>query len=353
MRVIIEVTEGPHQGQTFSFEGHDTFLVGRSRRAHFRLPREDRYFSRIHFLVEVNPPSCRLMDMGSKNGTFVNGKRVSLVDLRDGDKIQGGKTVLRVRVEAEAGLPAPVVKEAPAKLIAPSPRPAASARAMPIPTPEATPAGESCPVCAAPLADGPTFGEWPLCQECRGLAQRAPQPIRGYRFVRELGQGENGVTYAAIEESAGRPTAIKLFAPSADVPARAVERFLREAAPLKLLCHPYIARLREVGESRGQPFAASEFIRGMDTGQLVAEKGPLPASEAVELICQLLEALDHAQAEGHVHRSLKPASPRLNSASMVRVVGFGLAGLFRTSDVSGLSLENRTAEPCRSWRRSR
>ena len=76
MRITLTVIEGPHQGQAFVFDGHDTFLVGRSKRAHFRLPSKDRYFSRIHFLVEVNPPRCRLLDLASHNGTFVNGGRV-------------------------------------------------------------------------------------------------------------------------------------------------------------------------------------------------------------------------------------------------------------------------------------
>ena len=61
MRITLTVTDGPHKGQSYSFSGHDTFLVGRSKRAHFRLPQKDRYFSRIHFLVEVNPPHCRIM----------------------------------------------------------------------------------------------------------------------------------------------------------------------------------------------------------------------------------------------------------------------------------------------------
>jgi hypothetical protein len=38
MRVLIAVIAGPHQGEVFTFAGHDTFLVGRSKRAHFRLP---------------------------------------------------------------------------------------------------------------------------------------------------------------------------------------------------------------------------------------------------------------------------------------------------------------------------
>src|SRR5437660_9966535 len=100
MRVTLTVTDGPHTGQAFSFSGHDTFLVGRSKRAHLRLPAKDRYFSRVHFLVEVNPPQCRLMDMDSRNGTHVNGARVEMADLKDGDQIRAGHTIFRVSIGA-------------------------------------------------------------------------------------------------------------------------------------------------------------------------------------------------------------------------------------------------------------
>src|SRR5262245_19908683 len=56
MPICLTVIEGPHQGHVYNFGGHDTFLVGRSKHAHFRLPNKDKYFSRIHFLMEVNPP---------------------------------------------------------------------------------------------------------------------------------------------------------------------------------------------------------------------------------------------------------------------------------------------------------
>src|SRR5437762_5293940 len=104
MRVTLKVTEGPHKGLEFNFGRHDTFLVGRSRHAHFQLPVKDKYFSRIHFMMEVNPPQCRLIDMGSHNGTFVNGEKVLAVDLKDTDQIRAGHTVLRVKVVQSSAL---------------------------------------------------------------------------------------------------------------------------------------------------------------------------------------------------------------------------------------------------------
>src|SRR5438105_4540658 len=77
MRVTLTVVTGPHEGKVFTLSGHEMFLVGRSKRCHFQLDRKDMYFSRAHFLIEANPPLCRLSDMGSRNGTYRNGKRVA------------------------------------------------------------------------------------------------------------------------------------------------------------------------------------------------------------------------------------------------------------------------------------
>jgi pSer/pThr/pTyr-binding forkhead associated (FHA) protein len=96
------VVEGPHAGRAFAFDQHDTFFVGRSVKAQFSLPRQDRYFSRMHFLVEVNPPLVRVMDLGSRNGTFVNDSRIESADLQHGDRIKAGKTVLEVTISPKA-----------------------------------------------------------------------------------------------------------------------------------------------------------------------------------------------------------------------------------------------------------
>src|SRR5439155_24396399 len=83
-------------------------LVGRSNHSHFSLPTDDPYFSRRHFLVEVNPPRCRLLDLKSRNGIWVNGQRVESAELRDGDEIKAGHTIFRLSI---AGVPA--AEEAP------------------------------------------------------------------------------------------------------------------------------------------------------------------------------------------------------------------------------------------------
>src|SRR5688572_3715667 len=100
MRVSLHVVAGPQTGREFPFDQHDTFMIGRSEDAQFCLP-QDRFFSRHHCLLEIAPPQCFLRDLGSTNGTYVNGIRVETAHLKHGDRIQGGETVLQVAVAAD------------------------------------------------------------------------------------------------------------------------------------------------------------------------------------------------------------------------------------------------------------
>src|SRR5271166_5277636 len=98
MRVLLEVLQGPRQRRSFTFDRHDTFIVGRSRFVHCSMP-EDMALSRDHFMIEINPPLCELRDLGRTNGTFVNNQKVDRTRLASGDVIAAGQSVFRVRVD--------------------------------------------------------------------------------------------------------------------------------------------------------------------------------------------------------------------------------------------------------------
>ena len=73
-KLILTITSGVMQGNKFTFEEHDTFLLGRMDDCHVCLP-DDPCVSRHHFILEVNPPDARIRDLGSLNGTYINGKK--------------------------------------------------------------------------------------------------------------------------------------------------------------------------------------------------------------------------------------------------------------------------------------
>jgi serine/threonine-protein kinase len=364
-RITLTVTAGLHKGRVFTFVGHDTFIVGRSKRAHFQLPSKDKYFSRLHFLVEVNPPQCRLMDLGSRNGTYVNGQQVTTADLKNGDRIRAGRTILRVAVERTGALPATV-----SELLPPESRPAINAPGTP-PTPArpplvppaalesgvpmpatqvfSGPGTEPCRVCGAAIpgklitsGSQAEPGLPPLCWDCLDCIRNHPQPIKGYQIVRELGRGGMGVVYLALRMADGSRVALKTIIPAVASSRTQIQRFLREADILRELNHPHIVAFREMGESNNQLYFAMDFVPGTDAAQLLKnEGGPLATGRAVGLICQLLEALEYAHAKRFVHRDIKPANMLVTTAGgreVVQLADFGLARVYQASQLSGLTM---------------
>jgi hypothetical protein len=401
MHIKLTVIKGPNKGRVFTFDRRDRFIVGRSKLAHFRLPPRDRYFSRLHFLVEVNPPHCRLMDMGSRNGTFVNGQEVHEADLKDGDRIKAGHTILSVAVlgseaadtmegpaipaqtaaappdaaPAEAALPdGPAEPAGAASASAPDdaaaeaalsdrPAPPASASAsalnytlrppasLPGPqSPQPVPVTGRCRACERPFdgAGEPEPEELfpaslaPICPACQDAIRLQPQPIADYVIVSKLGEGGMGVVSLALRKTDGAALALKTIIPAVNAEPRDLRRFLREASILRDLSHPNIVPFREMGSVDGHPYFAMDLVRGTDASRLVKEHGPLPVSRAVGLVCQLLEALEYAHARDYVHRDVKPANllvTEQEGREVVKVADFGLARIYQASKLSGVTLQ--------------
>src|SRR4051812_47222482 len=95
--VTLRIISGPHQGEESVLDSYNTLVVGRAADVQWRLDK-DPYFSRYHFRVEANPRACWLVDLGSANGIHIRGKRIQNIDLKDGDRIECGKTVFEVSV---------------------------------------------------------------------------------------------------------------------------------------------------------------------------------------------------------------------------------------------------------------
>jgi eukaryotic-like serine/threonine-protein kinase len=257
MRVTLHVVAGPQTGRDFTFEEHDTFMIGRSEDAQFCLP-HDRFFSRHHCLIEIAPPQCFLRDLGSTNGTFVNGIRVETAHLKHGDRIQGGETVLQVEVSTDhvpaAGhLPAGSRESTEPSLI--------------------TIACLNCGNIAQTEASRPDAKLSFVCDECRDKLKKNPQPIPGYQMMRVLGQGGMGSVMLARSVKDGRAVAIKTLLPEVAVSEQALKRFIREIEVASSLQHPNVVSYLEHGTHNGIVYLVTEYISGMDASKLAKKRG--------------------------------------------------------------------------------
>ena len=83
--LILKATAGDLQGQQFRFSSPSYCVLGRSRNCTLRLP-GDATVSRQHCLVELDGDGIWIQDLGSLNGTFVNGEKIGQRDpVREGD----------------------------------------------------------------------------------------------------------------------------------------------------------------------------------------------------------------------------------------------------------------------------
>jgi serine/threonine-protein kinase len=338
MRLTLTVTSGPLEGRVFTLTRHETLLAGRSRHAHVQLPVADRYCSRLHFLVELSPPACRLVDLGSNNGTFVNGQRVPRADLSDGDLVRAGQTTLRVGIGAEGTtLPDDDVPAPPVPLGPPGPQRALPDWLAPLPL------SHVCVGCEATLDERErSAGEQGavLCRVCQERVRLAGQPLPGYQLVRVLGKGGTGTVHLALRGD--RAVAIKVIVPAVRASTSKVERFLREARILCQLHHPNIVDFYETGEAEELLYFVMEYVRGPTAWQLWHSSGNnLPVARAVGLVCQALQGLEHAHASGFVHRDVKPSNllvTQEGGRDLVKLADFGLARVYQSSELSGLTV---------------
>ncbi|HEY0047849.1 MAG TPA: FHA domain-containing serine/threonine-protein kinase [Pyrinomonadaceae bacterium] len=324
MRVTLRVVSGPHTGRVFTFDQHDTFLIGRTETAHFCLP-EDRYFSRHHCLLEMAPPQCFLRDLGSTNGTYVNGMRLETAHLKIGDRIQGGETIIEVEVSSD--------------IVPFSSDPNTYNSTVPS---TVTIQCLNCGLLAKTEASRPDAKLSYVCDDCRPKLKNNPQPIPGYQMIRILGQGGMGSVMLATKADDGRAVAIKTLLPEVAVSEQSLKRFMREIEVAASLQHPHIVSYLEHGTHNGIVYLVTEFVGGMDASKLAKQRGGrLDFREVVKIVEQTLAALDFAHSLGFVHRDIKEQNILVDGNYpnyISKLTDFGLAKSFKQTGMSGVTM---------------
>jgi serine/threonine protein kinase len=167
------------------------------------------------------------------------------------------------------------------------------------------------------MGDKVTFGHYRLLQRDDGS-------------LWELGRGETGVTYKALDTDLQRPVALKVINSDLVAAEANQDRFLREARAAAGLRHGNIASIYHLGKDEEQFFYAVEFIKGQTTESYVAHYGPLPVQPALRVAWQVSKALVAAATQQCVHRDLKPANIIIVADSeegdwpFVKLIDFGL-----------------------------
>lgn len=179
----------------------------------------------------------------------------------------------------------------------------------------------------------------------RLLPHAAPLPEKGNviegRFVllESIGQGGMAEVFRALDGLHRKECAVKLMRTAYAGDEKSIRQFFAEARTVRRLRHPNIVRIVGFGCTvDGHPYMAMELLRGWSLASVLKTHGALPPDRAVQILVQLMDALEAAHRHGVIHRDLKPENiflvPRDDGSEQVKLLDFGIAQ-FRGSAALG------------------
>ena len=144
-----------------------------------------------------------------------------------------------------------------------------------------------------------------------------------YRIERMLGEGGMATVYLADDLKHDRKVALKVLKPELGAIVGA-ERFLGEIKVTATLQHPNILPLFDSGEADKLLFYVMPHVEGESLRERLDREKQLPVDEAVKIVTDVAEALDHAHRKGVIHRDIKPANILLSDGRPL-IADFGIA----------------------------
>ncbi len=159
----------------------------------------------------------------------------------------------------------------------------------------------------------------------RTLQARQGQQIPGYQILGRLGAGAMATVYKARQLSLDRIVAIKILNRKLSENREYVERFQKEGRAAAKLNHANIVQAIDVGEANGYHYFVMEYVEGRTLYDDIAAGAVYTEGKALDVIIQIARALEHAHAQGFIHRDVKPKNIMITADGTAKLADMGLA----------------------------
>lgn len=338
MRFGLRMLQGAFAGRVLGLAQNQTVIMGRGSDTSVRLP--DMSLSRRHCQLTNTPRGLLIADLGSSNGTYLNGNRLpqGWHQVRPGDRVSlGNCEFLAFDYDAQQAVASSGVHRGPQPT---QPGSSGAHRQQP-----QQPGGSGVHRQQAPGGSGVHRQEPQHAGAAGDSGQNnlgvEPDRFEGFVLQRKLGQGAFGEVFQAVETAQNRVVALKVVNAQLVRNPKDIQRFLREAETGQSLNHPNILKIYSAGESRGAYYIAMEYIPGKEVSELLRAYGRLDVGYVLRLAIQLASGLQHAYENGIVHRDIKPDNVMVlqhpQHGAVAKLVDFGLAKCFTEDDGGGLT----------------
>lgn len=274
MPMKLTVIEGPDKGRVYQVcEGY-ALLLGRSRHANTTF--NDMRISRVHCEVDLRGNRVYVTDLESNGGTFINGKRVSEAQIKNGDVITIGDTHLR--------LDGMDVHEE--KTLVPPPK--------------------------AEVLTSERLGE-----------------LRGKRLSHfdvgdVLAKAQSGLLFKAHDFKGDREVALKVLWPEFSKNEEEMARFLRAMKTMMPLRHPHLVSLYGAGKTGPYCWVAMEYVEGESLTQVIERigaAGMLDWRSALRVAVHIARALKYAHDQSIIHRNITPQNILVQASDKTTKLG--------------------------------
>ncbi len=337
------------------------FVIGRSPEAHVCL-RRGRVSRKHAEIYRDEHGHWWVRDLGSSNGTLVNGHRIEdhKLDLK-ADRIHVGPYRLKlIDVTAEkeerkrrkrakqqkqettpTPTPTPQTEQTGAAdvvEVTPAPEPSATGDAEQAPATEW--ADEDITIASEPSLPGELTEEpsAPTGIASATGAMEAPKPVGetddegpsvpkklgNYEVLSELGRGGMGAVYLSRQLSLNRQVALKVMNPKWATDAEFLANFMREAYAAASLIHHNITQIYDIGADRGLNFFSMEYVDGQSLGEMARDGDGMDPARSAGFLLQAARGLGYAHDNGMIHRDVKPDNLLINEQGVVKVTDLGL-----------------------------
>jgi tetratricopeptide (TPR) repeat protein len=143
-----------------------------------------------------------------------------------------------------------------------------------------------------------------------------------YRVIRHLGSGGMASVLLCEDERLARQVAVKRL--HADSPADVEMRFAREAKLGASLNHPNLVSVFDTTTDDEGVLIVMEYVEGEPLSRML-RRGPLRPEEVSAMVRDLGDALDHAHAQGVIHRDVKPSNVLIREDGLTKLADLGIA----------------------------
>jgi serine/threonine protein kinase/nucleoside phosphorylase len=174
--------------------------------------------------------------------------------------------------------------------------------------------------------------------------------LNKYKILKPLGSGVLGDVYLAEDMVLKRKVAVKHLKPEYAADENALERFREEASTIANLRHQNIAIVHGLEQEEGQSYIVMEYAEKGTLAGFLAEEGPLPIIQAINLTMSLCNALAAVHRQRIFHRDIKPGNILLiemEDRIAPRLSDFGLSSVSKGSGVYSGTLKYAPPEQLR------